>query len=142
MSRTVLDTDILSDLLRRKNVHVLERADAYLRTHGRLSTTSITVFEVLLGRQQAGQFDRATEFLAWTTNAEVLSFDTACAKRAAEIAGALQRSGQGVGTADVLIAATAIVHDVTLATANVSHYQRIAPFGLRIENWRDPISSA
>jgi hypothetical protein len=26
-----------------------------------------------------------------------------------------------------------------LASANLAHYQRLVPFGLSIENWRDPL---
>ena len=56
---------------------------------------------------------------------------------AGEVAGVLLRNGTPVGVADVLIAATAIVHQVTVATANIAHYQRMVPFGLRVENWRE-----
>ena len=46
------------------------------------------------------------------------------------------RTGTTVGVADVLIATTAIVHQLTLVTGNVDNYQRMVPFGLTIENWR------
>jgi tRNA(fMet)-specific endonuclease VapC len=37
------------------------------------------------------------------------------------------------------VAATAPVHDLTLVTGNVNHYERVRTLGhpLRIENWRD-----
>ncbi len=139
MDRTLLDTDILSDFLRGKNSHVLQRAQAYLQQHQKLSISALTVFEVVRGRHQANQAHRATEFLAWTLGADVLPFDADCARIGGEIAGALLRAGTTVGVADVFIAATAIVHNPTLVSANVSHYQRIAAFGLRLENWRDPV---
>jgi len=106
--------------------------------HGRLTISAVTIFEVVRGRHQAQQIDRATEFMAWTRDTEVLAFDDKCARIGGEIAGALIRTGMTVGAADILIAATAIANDATLATANVAHYQRILPFGLAIENWREP----
>ncbi|MGB8296656.1 MAG: PIN domain-containing protein [Polyangia bacterium] len=89
------------------------------------------------GRHQAQQIDRAAQFLAWAQNAEVLAFDDKSARIGGEIAGALLRTGTAIGVADVLIAATAIANNLTLASANLAHYQRLVPFGLSIENWRD-----
>jgi tRNA(fMet)-specific endonuclease VapC len=99
----------------------------------------VTVFEVVRGRHQAHQIDRAEQFLAWSQNAEVLAFDDKSARVGGEIAGVLLRTGTPIGVADVLIAATAIANDLTLATANLAHYQRLVPFGLSIENWRESI---
>ena len=65
-----------------------------------------------------------------------MQFDAECARRGGEIAGTLLRMGTTVGVADTLIAATAIVHKLTLVTGNIDHYQRMVPFGLTIENWR------
>jgi tRNA(fMet)-specific endonuclease VapC len=136
MTRTLVDTDIPSDFLRGKNAHVVDRANVYLRDHGRFTISVVTVFEIVRGRHQANQLDRAQKFLEWTKLADVLAFDAECARIAGEIGGSLLRSGLPVGVADVLIAATAIAHGLTLATANVDHYQRMKPFGLTIENWR------
>ena len=139
MNRTLPDTDILSDFLRRQDSDVLRRAEEYTSEYGRLTLSAVTVFEVVRGRHQAQQFDRAVQFLAWTQNAEVLAFDDKSARMGGEIAGTLLRTGATIGVADILIAATAIANNVTLATANLAHYQRLVPFGLRIENWRDPL---
>jgi predicted nucleic acid-binding protein len=48
----------------------------------------VTVFEVVRGRHQAQQIDRAAQFLAWAQNAEVLAFDDKSARLGGEIAGA------------------------------------------------------
>jgi predicted nucleic acid-binding protein len=61
----------------------------------------------------------------------------ACAVRAGELAGALYQVGQPLAVADVLIAATALVHGLVVATANVKHYERLVPLDLRLENWRE-----
>lgn len=43
----------------------------------------------------------------------------------ARIRGQLRRQGLIIGDADILIAATAIDHEVTLITQNVHHFERI-----------------
>ena len=111
--------------------------EAYLGEYGHLTISVITAFEIIRGRHQAQQFERAAQFLEWAKCAELLAFDQNCARIGGEIAGALLRNGTTVGVADALIAATAIMRDLALVTANLEHYQRMAAFGLRIENWRD-----
>lgn len=44
----------------------------------------------------------------------------------ARLRGELRRSGQIIGDFDILIAATALHHDLTLVTRNRAHFQRIA----------------
>ena len=56
--------------------------------------------------------------------------------RAASIYGDLHQSGQLIGDADILIAATALAHQLALVTGNVDHFTRIS--GLRVESWRKP----
>ena len=50
----------------------------------------------------------------------------------------LERTGQPIGFADAMIAATALQHNLTLVTGNISHYQRIQGLGysLKLDNWR------
>lgn len=79
----------------------------------------LTVFEIIRGRHQANQIDRAAQFLTWASGNEVVPFDDGCARLGGEMAGALLRNGTTVGVADTLIAATAIVHKLTLVTGNV-----------------------
>ena len=136
MQKTLIDTDILSEYLRGKNADVVRRAGEYLQEHGRFAMSVLTVFEVVRGRHQANQIERATQFLAWVRGCEVVHFDAECAQLGGKIAGALLRTGTTVGVADVLIATTAIVHQLKLVTGNVDNYQRMVPFGLTIENWR------
>ena len=96
----------------------------------------VTIFEVVRGRHQANQAERALQFLSWAKSAEVLPLDEACAVRAGELAGAMHRAGTTLAIADVVIAATALVHGLVVVTANTQHDSRLTPFGLRLENWR------
>jgi predicted nucleic acid-binding protein len=54
-----------------------------------------------------------------------LALDRDIMTRFARIRGDLRRQGQSIGDLDLLIAATAIHHDLTLVTRNVRHYARI-----------------
>jgi predicted nucleic acid-binding protein len=48
----------------------------------------------------------------------------------------LYRDGHLISDADILIAATALVHGLTLVTENQAHFQRIR--SLHIASWRIP----
>lgn len=137
MDKCIVDTDILSEYLRGRNADVQHRAREYLVEHGRFTISVVTMFEVVRGRHQANQPERAGQFLEWAkTNADVLGFDAACAAKAGEIAGAMLRAGTPLAVADVIIGATALVHGLVIVTGNVRHYDRLALYGLSVENWR------
>ena len=138
MDLALVDTDTLSEVLRAKNPEVVRQARNYVATHGRLAVSVISVFEVIRGWHRVGRPDRANAFLTWLPSAELLGIDAEGAALAGAIDGALERSGQRVGVADVLIAATAIRSARTLVTGNTAHYERMqnAGFPLRIHNWR------
>ncbi len=74
------------------------------------------------GRDPVAGLNGLERFL---TEAEVLGISQAVARRAAVIRGALRRAGIPVALPDVLIAATAMEHDLTLVTGNLRHFGRI-----------------
>jgi predicted nucleic acid-binding protein len=129
MDLALVDTDILSEMLRAKNPEVGKRSRVYVGEHGRLTISVVTVFEVVRGWHRVGRPDRSTAFLAWLPAAELLFLDSEVAALAGEIDGALERSGQRVGVADVLIAATAIRASRVLVTGNTDHYARMQKAG-------------
>jgi tRNA(fMet)-specific endonuclease VapC len=53
-----------------------------------------------------------------------------------DLLAALESRGKSIGIEDVLIGATALVHDLVVATRNVRHFDRIE--GLSIESWWEP----
>jgi len=62
-----------------------------------------------------------------------LPFDDACAEHYGAIRADLGRSGRPIGPNDLLIAATARSHDLTLVTSNTREFSRVV--GLRLEDW-------
>lgn len=139
MDQSLLDTDILSEILKAKNPLVVERAKQYQAEHEHLTISAITVMEIVKGFHQVGRADALKKFLTNIKFSNVLAFDQSCAETAGRIYGDLDRTGQTVGRADPMIAAIAIQHKLTLVTGNMEHYQRIQKLGytLKLENWRE-----
>jgi len=140
LSRAVLDTDILSEVLAGKDVNVAARARAYREAQGRYTLTVIAVVEVVRGLRRAGADARAEAFIRSLGHHEVLTLDTDAAVLAGEIDAALAAIGRPIGIADVLVAAIAHRHGLAVVTGNVAHftYVRDAGFDIAIDNWRRP----
>ena len=63
----------------------------------------------------------------------IIHADDTVMRKFGEIKASLERSGNRVDDADVIIAATAICNDATLATGNVRHFSRFDE--LKLQNW-------
>lgn len=139
MSRALLDTDILSEILKGKDARVARRAAAYLERHERFSISVITVMEVVRGFRRRGSEQKLERFLASLGDVDVLELSTDIATLGGYLDAELHANGQIIGTADVLIGATALHHNLMLVSGNIRHYARIQGLGrpLRLENWRD-----
>jgi predicted nucleic acid-binding protein len=138
--RTLVDTDIWSEIFKGKHATVLARAEAYLSQHGRFTLTAVTVFEVIQGLQQVQRAHRIDAFREMLADIEVLELDQESADLAAVIYGELERTGREIDVGDAQNAAIALCHRVGVATGNVRHYSRIQDLGypLIIQNWREP----
>jgi tRNA(fMet)-specific endonuclease VapC len=140
MDRALLDTDILSEILKGIDRTVVAQALAYRVTWGRYTTSTITVLEIVKGLHKAGREDEIQRFLDGLSSVELLTLDLRSAELAGRIYADLERTGQTIGRADPMIAAVALEHNLTLVTGNVAHYGRIQSLGydLRLANWRQP----
>ncbi len=136
--KTLLDTDILSELMRDVNVAVRSKARAYLSEHGRLTLSVITVLEIVKGLHKARRDEEVERFLDALSSAEVLTLGTTEATLAGRIYADLERIGRPIGRADPIVAAIAITHGLTLATGNVSHYDFVRQAGYErvLTDWR------
>lgn len=97
---------------------------------------AVVVYEVwigVLGSQNAKR--RQSQYERFLATVEVLAFDAAVGRRAAELRYALERRGEGIGPMDTLIAATALANNATLVTRNVHEFGRIQ--GLKVVDWHD-----
>jgi predicted nucleic acid-binding protein len=110
----VLDTSVLIDVLRGSQV-----AADWLASLEQLPLCSeITRAEVLRGVRspERTRTEQLLDALRWAP------VDEATSRRAGELGRRHRRSHRGLGVADLLVAATALVHDAQLATGNVRHY--------------------
>jgi tRNA(fMet)-specific endonuclease VapC len=62
-----------------------------------------------------------------------LAFDDVCADHCGRLRSELAAAGTPIGPNDLLIAATALAHELTLVTHNVREFSRVA--NLRVEDW-------
>lgn len=138
MVKAVLDTDILSDILKKKDRSVDGRAREYRSQYGKFTLSAATVMEVVSGLCRLGAHRQLDTFLGSLDEAEVLPIDDDIAILAGRIDGALSKSGQQVGINDVLIAATAIQFGLMVVTGNFEHYDRIrkAGYPFELDSWR------
>ena len=68
-----------------------------------------------------------------TSMVNIISFGRTEAKSAAAIRVKLEKKGIPIGPYDILIAASAMANNLTLATHNKKEFERIE--GLKIEDW-------
>ena len=147
MIKSLLDTDIFSEILKGIDRTIVAKAIAYRTIWGRYTISAITVLKVIKGLHKVQREERIQQFLARLTAVELLTLDLESATLAGRIYADLERIGQPIGRADPMIAAIALHHDLTLITGNMSHYRRIESIGypIKLENWRayvDEVGSA
>ena len=130
--RILLDTDFCS-LVLRGDVVAEGRLQQYRVSD--VAIASVTWAEAMYGcaRSERGA-------LLWRMWSElvvdwpILPFDARCADVYALIRSDLERKGCVIGDRDMMIAATAMEHDLAFVTNNLDEFRRIP--GLRIEVWR------
>ncbi len=132
VSPLVLDTDILSAIMRR-NPTVIPRARTYLEEHDQFDLSIITRYEILRGLKAKGATRQAASFENFCLRNSILPLTEEAISKAAEIYADLSQRGQLIGDADILIAASALVRGFGVVTNNENHFQRIRD--LHIENW-------
>lgn len=120
----ILDTSFLIDVLRGEKT--VEEAVRTVDERGVARVSSVTVMELWEGIHLADSSEQErTVVKNLLTDVRELPFDRECATTAGELNVALQRAGSPIEDADVMIAATALVHDVPVVTNNTDHFERI-----------------
>lgn len=124
-TRTVIDTDVLIDLLR--NVKKVVGFLAEIEEKGSLlSTTVINAFELCYGAHKSREREQnllATRKLL--NRLILLPLEPASAETAGCIYAQLETKGQPIGLRDALIGAITLTKRFTIITRNVEHFQKI-----------------
>lgn len=128
----VLDTDIVSDLMRpRPSPQLVERLARTAASEQ--ATTAVTISELAYGARRVdrpGLYEHAMRLLA---GVPVLPFDREAAERYGSIRSELERVGRPLPDPDLRVAATTLVHGATLITGNLRHFERVP--ALSCEDW-------
>jgi predicted nucleic acid-binding protein len=130
----LLDTDTCSFHVKRPS-GLIHR---FIQHSGGLFISTITLAELYAWAYR--RLNPATLLQSITNDllkdAIVLDFDAVCAEQFGIIRGTLLRQGISVGVPDLMIAATALVYNLTLVTHNTTDYQNIP--NLRLDDWLVP----
>lgn len=127
----LLDTNILSDLVRNPQGTVAERIAA-VGEH-RVCTSIIVATELRYGAAKRGSERLTRQLEAILSALEILPLDNPADRRYGELRTYLENQGTTIGPNDMLIASHALSLELTLVTANVDEFSRVP--NLNVENW-------
>ncbi len=131
MTRYMLDTNIISDLIRNPRGKAAKRIARVGEDN--ICTSIIVAAELRYGCAKSGsqRLLKAVEDLLGEIN--VLAFDVPADANYGEIRAELETAGKPIGGNDLLIAAHAYAIGAAVVTANTGEFKRIR--GLKVENW-------
>lgn len=129
----LLDTSVYSQRLKPKPHPEVVRRWSTVGDH-RLGISAICEAELLYGLQKRDSARLWQEYRSALENKlTLLPVDLGVAQRFAALKVHMERLGKPRADFDLLIAATALRHNLILATGNVRHFEDLP--GLRVENW-------
>lgn len=116
----LIDTSLVIDYLRnadKPGTKFISLFKAY-----ELHMSVITVFELLNG---ATTEEKLTDIRKICNTLTIINFDFQCAEKASEIYRELKIQNKLIEFRDILIGATAIVHNLPVSTFNKKHFERL-----------------
>ncbi|HZV04389.1 MAG TPA: type II toxin-antitoxin system VapC family toxin [Gemmataceae bacterium] len=129
----LLDTDTCSAHMRRP----AGLAHRFFQYAGGLAISSVTLAELYSGAYKLPQPARLLALIGdLLQDVAVLDFDSTCAEQFGKVRGELLQQGIQVATADLMIASTALAHNLMLVTHNTADYRNIP--ALRLDDWLIP----
>jgi len=132
--RYVLDTNILSDLLKNPAGRTAQKISSLPPPERDLLRTSIIVAaELRYGAAKSGSSILAGRADQLLDAIEILPLEPKADQHYGRIRSQLEKAGTVIGGNDLLIAAQVLAIDAVLVTDNVREFKRVK--GLRIENW-------
>ena len=127
----LLDTNILSDLVRSPAGRIAQRIEAL--GEETVCTSLVVTAELRFGALKKGSKRLSAQIEAVLSALDILPLEEPVDERYAGLRLALERAGTPIGGNDMLIAAHALALGLTLVTANAREFSRVP--GLAVENW-------
>ncbi|MBX3001854.1 MAG: PIN domain-containing protein [Caldilineaceae bacterium] len=134
MTPVLIDTDTFINLLRKRHP-IPGIAQQHISAFGQLMISTISFYEARRGLTLARVIAQVQQLQLIEPHLTLLPVDRAVAESCANLYVDLQRKNALLPDADLLVAATALVYNLTLATSNQRHFGRIPK--LRLVDWRD-----
>jgi tRNA(fMet)-specific endonuclease VapC len=133
-TRHLLDTNILSDLLKNPQGKVAQKISSLPSEERDLLATSIIVAaELRYGVAKSGSSILARRVDQLLEAIEILPLEPKADEHYGRVRSQLEKAGTVIGANDLLIAAQALAIDAVLVTDNIREFKRVK--GLWVENW-------
>ncbi|MBB1248178.1 type II toxin-antitoxin system VapC family toxin [Rhizobium sp. G21] len=129
--RFMLDTNIVSDMLRNPQGHAVQRGEAEGKSA--LCLSVITACELKYGIYKRASQALRSRISVFLEDISILALEPEVDETYALLRLDLERRGKPIGPNDLLIAAHARSLDLTLVTDNIREFSRLD--GLKLENW-------
>ena len=129
--RYLLDTNIISDLVRRPDGPVATRIGHV--GEDSICTSVVVAAELRYGATKSNSKQLSERAGLLLSALEILPLEPPVNQRYAEVRYHLATQGTPIGPNDLLIAAHALAADLTLVTANTREFERVP--SLRVDNW-------
>ena len=128
----LLDSNVCIHLLNGRHTTLIQRFRQYDPRQTVLC--SMVKAELMRGALRSQRVELNLERLAiFFAPLKSLPFDDSAAEHFARVGAELMKQGTPIGPNDLVIAATALAHQVTLVTHNTAEFSRVP--GLRLEDW-------
>ena len=127
----LLDTNILSDLVRHPRGRIFDRIKEVKEQN--ICTSIVVAAELRYGAAKKASLRLTTQLEAILQAIDVLALEQPADTVYRELRTRLERTGQSIGANDLLIAAHALALDHTMVTDNEREFSRVKD--LRVENW-------
>lgn len=131
MTRFLLDTNILSDLVRNPQGRIAVRTAEV--GDSAICTSIIVAAELRFGAAKKGSLRLTIQLERILSAIDIQPFDAPADATYARLRAQLEAAGSPIGGNDMLIAAQALATGCAVVTDNEREFARVA--GLHVENW-------
>ena len=129
----ILDTTVIIRIMQ-GNPKVIRTVKRLERNQVRLTVSLITVYELYHSLERVSNPEERQQTIEAVLDSKPkYPADEVVMKKAGRIDGRLTANGREIGAVDTIIAATAVVHEESILTENVKHFERVD--GVSVETY-------